>query len=359
MHDLQHFFNNKKVLITGHTGFKGSWLTLWLQNLGAKIVGYSTAPPFKNGIYELTSLRKEIVDYRANIKNLNKLKEVLKNENPEIIFHLAAQPLVLESYKNPLETIETNTLGTVNILESIRECESVRSAVIITTDKCYENKEQEFGYKETDSLGGFDPYSASKGAAEILIQSYIKSFFHQQKNIGIASARAGNVIGGGDWSKNRLVPDIFRALLNNQTIEIRNPNAIRPWQYVLEPLYGYLKLAKRLYEAPESFEGPWNFGPYINDNHSVKEVVDIIIKLSGKGKWIDTSSKNQPHEAGILLLDINKAINQLSWKPTLSFEETIEFTSNWYEEVNNKNVKDICLKQIKQFEKLCSLRNVN
>lgn len=353
------FYKNKKVLVTGHTGFKGGWLTIWLQKLGAKVVGYSLDPIYDEGIYLSSGIQDYIVDYRDDIRDLKKLNDIFDNEKPEIVFHLAAQPLVLDSYLNPAETFEINVQGTVNVLEAIRKSETVKSAVIITTDKCYENKEWVWGYRENDPLGGHDPYSASKGAAEIVISSYNNSFFKHNSTVGIASARAGNVIGGGDWSKNRLIPDIIKSIKNNKPIEIRSPLSTRPWQHVLEPLSGYLLLGYKLWHNPEVFSGPWNFGPYSQEFYTVGLVVDKIINFTKSSNWIDISDKSKLHEANLLMLDISKAIQKLNWKPILNLEESIELTLNWYLNPTNLNIMQMTLDQLTEYENKWKLKNVN
>jgi CDP-glucose 4,6-dehydratase len=344
-------YKDKKVLVTGHSGFKGGWLTIWLEMLGAKVIGYALDPLYENGIFQSSGIGNYINDYRADVRDLNRLIEVFNSEKPDIVFHHAAQPLVIESYKNPVETFEVNVLGTVNVLEAIRQTPSVKAAIIITTDKCYENKEWVWGYRENDPMGGYDPYSASKGAAELVINAYRRSFFMEEGKPAVASARAGNVIGGGDWSENRLVPDIIKAISNNKTIEIRNPQATRPWQYVLEPLAGYLKLGTALLQSPEKFAEGWNFGPFMQDVYSVKQIVENIIHFSGKGTWKDLSKQEKLHEANLLMLDISKAVQKLNWKPVLSFNESIKFTVDWYMNAYKSNVLDFSRNQIKIYQK--------
>ena len=343
-------YKNKKILVTGHTGFKGSWFTIWLKMLGADVIGYSLEPPYEKSIFELTGISKNIKNHIGDIRDLNNLLEVFNKEKPEIVFHFAAQALVLDSYENPAYTFETNTQGTVNVLEAIRQTDSVHTAVFITTDKCYENREQKRGYQEDDPMGGFDPYSASKGAAELVIQAYRKSFFKDK--IGLASVRAGNVIGGGDWAKNRLIPDIIKAIENNKEIEIRNPKAIRPWQFVLEPLGGYLQLGAKLMQSPNEFSEAWNFGPLPNEIFNVQYVVSRILNYFDHGKWIDKSNNDDPHEAGVLLLDIEKAMNKLHWKPVLNIEDSIQMTVEWYKNYKEQDVLDLCQTQINDYMQL-------
>jgi CDP-glucose 4,6-dehydratase len=327
--------------------------------LGADVVGYSLDPVHEKGIFQISSIGSLIADYRADIRNLQKLCQVFDIEKPEIVFHLAAQPLVLESYKSPVETFEVNIQGTVNILEAIRRSTSVKAAVFITTDKCYENKEWLWGYRENDAMGGNDPYSASKAAAEIVINSYRKSFFAKEGSAGIASARAGNVIGGGDWSENRLVPDIIKAFDENKLIEIRNPFSTRPWQHVLDPLSGYLKLAASLLNSPKEFSEAWNFGPFSHSNYTVKQVVESIIRYYGKGSWLDLSNSGQLHEANLLMLDISKAVQKLNWNPTLTFEESISYTVDWYSHAMEDDMLSFSQSQIRQFKDKWIIKNGN
>jgi len=349
---LLDIYKNKKVLITGHTGFKGSWLAIWLHELGANVIGYALDPKTERDNFVVTDLGSKITDLRGDIRDKDSLLNIFSDEKPEVVFHLAAQPLVLDSYKDPNETFETNTQGTVNVLEAIRQTNSVHTGIIITSDKCYENKEQIWGYRENDPMGGYDPYSASKGAAELAINSYRKSFF-TENNKAIASARAGNVIGGGDWSSYRLVPDIVRAIEAEQTIELRNPQATRPWQHVLEPLYGYLILGAKLMDEPEQYAEAWNFGPCPYEVEPVQTVVEKMINYLGAGKWKDASESNQFHEANLLTLDITKAVKKLNWKPRLNLEETIALTAEWYKEYtqrSNSNMYKLCKRQIEEYQ---------
>lgn len=354
--DFLKCFKNKKVLVTGHTGFKGGWLTIWLKMLGADVYGYSLEPIHENGIFTVTGIGNEINDLRGDIRDSGKLHNVFQNIQPEIAFHLAAQPIVLESYEYPRETFEVNTQGTVNVLEAIRNTASVKAAVMITTDKCYENREWIWGYREDDPMGGHDPYSASKGAAEIAIASYRRSFFKGNITTGIASARAGNVIGGGDWASYRLVPDIFRAIEKGNIIDIRNPLSTRPWQHVLEPLGGYLLLASKLLSDPQIYAEAWNFGPYTHHNRPVKDVVNLIIQFAKKGSWSDVSNVNKKHEANLLLLDISKANQKLGWHPALTFDEMIRFTTDWYMGYKDNDAMELTRLQILKYEELWRLR---
>ncbi|MGH4120184.1 CDP-glucose 4,6-dehydratase [Clostridium sp.] len=347
------FYKNKRVLITGHTGFKGSWLSIWLNELGAKVVGYGLDLYTEKDNFIVTGLKEKIIDIRGDIRNRQYLQEVFTKYKPEIVFHLAAQALVRLSYEIPKETYDVNVMGTLNVLECIRNTDSVKIGIMITTDKCYENKEQIWPYRETDPMGGYDPYSSSKACSEILIASYRNSFFntnnYDKHGTAIASVRAGNVIGGGDWSKDRIIPDCIRALEENKDIEIRNPKAVRPWQHVLEPLSGYLLLASKMYVDGVSYCSGWNFGPNIDSIVSVKTVADIIINKWGKGKWIDISNKEAVHEANLLCLDCTKARVKLCWEPKLYIDEAIEYTVDWYKNYKDKDVFDLCVNQIKSY----------
>lgn len=344
------FYKNKKVLVTGHTGFKGSWLTIWLKHLGADVVGIALDPTSERDLFLLSNVKDNIIDYREDIRNPQKINEIFHRENPEVVFHLAAQALVLPSYDNPVSTFETNIMGTVNILEACRNTKSVRQVVIITTDKVYENREQVTGYSENDALGGYDPYSASKAASEIVTQSYFRSFFKNgvssEFSKSLSAARAGNVIGGGDWSLNRIVPDCIRSLEENKPIVIRNPDSIRPWQHVLEPLWGYLLLASKMAEDPHKYSGAWNFGPEEQNIVSVKDLVKRIINQWGKGSWKEYDWQTKQHEAGILRLNINKSKKNLGWEPKLSFDEAIEMTVDWYNHYSDRDMSQFCIEQI-------------
>ncbi|MDN5345665.1 MAG: CDP-glucose 4,6-dehydratase [Petrotoga sp.] len=352
------FYKNIKVLVTGHTGFKGSWLTIWLLQKGAKVVGYALDPTNNNDNFVRSNLADKITDYRRDIRDFNDFQEIVDKENPEIIFHLAAQPLVLKSYENPLYTIQANTLGTANVLEAFRQSKSAKVLILVTTDKVYKNNEWDWGYREIDQLGGYDPYSGSKAAAEMLIQSYDQSFFSSGGKY-IATVRAGNVIGGGDWSENRIVPDCIKAIENDVPIVIRNPQAIRPWQHVLEPLGGYLLLAEHLLIDKTQYKGAWNFGPFYSNIVNVEQLVQALIKNYGKGDYYIQSEGKIHQESSFLSLDISKALNKLKWKPVLQFNETIEFTIDWYKRYNFDNVFDLCCRQIEEYEYLWKLRNSN
>ena len=342
-------YKGKKVLITGHTGFKGSWLSIWLHNLGADVVGISLDPKTNKDNFVLSKIGDKIRDYRANILELSKIEEIINIEKPEILFHLAAQPIVLDSYDNPVYTFEVNVMGTVNLLEAFRKSESLQTAVFITTDKCYENIEKDYSYKETDPMGGYDPYSASKGASELVISSYRRSFF-QDSEKKIASARAGNVIGGGDWAPFRIMVDIINAIQKEKIIEIRNPLATRPWQHVLEPLGGYLLLGAKMMRE-KKFDEAWNFGPEKENIVSVKELLNKTIVNYGKGEWNDVSDKEKLHEAKLLSLDITKAKTELDWYPSFSLDETIAYTVDWYKRYKKEDVFYLCIEQIENYTK--------
>ena len=337
----RNFWKNKKVLITGHTGFKGSWLTLILSNLGAKVYGYALNPISQPNFFDGSKLNKFLKkDYRENIKNLKKLKSVIKNVKPSVVFHLAAQSSVLASYKVPKDTIETNVIGTVNMLEAIKSSNSVKSAVIVTTDKVYLNLEKKIKFKETSALGGHDIYSSSKAACEILVDSYIKSFYIKLNKCKIATARSGNCIGGGDWTKDRIIKDCAEAFLNNKKLIIRSPNATRPWQHVMEPLFGYLKLAEKLYfDDKKNFVGSWNFAPNKKNNLKVKDMVKLGKKiLKSKSKIFIT--KKIFYESENLSLDSTKSLKFLNWKTLLSARQALELTFEWHKLYYNRSSED-------------------
>lgn len=351
------FWNSRKVFVTGHTGFKGSWLSLWLAQLGADACGVALAPVTAPNMFEEAQVGQSMRSEIADIRDLDRMKVLFKEHRPEIVFHAAAQPLVRHSYDDPIGTYTANVIGTANILEAIRSCDSVRAVVIITTDKCYENKEWVWAYRETDRLGGHDPYSNSKACAELVVSAYRNSFFpmaqYAQHGVAIASARAGNVIGGGDWAKDRLIPDIMRAFAAGQTLKVRNPNAVRPWQHVLEPLSGYLKLAEKLYESGGAFAEGWNFGPDYNDARPVEWIVRQLAANWASGvKW-EVDAGPHPHEAQMLKLDWSKAAQALHWSPTLSLPEALRFTVDWYQHWGaGEDIHQFTLQQIGQFQNL-------
>ncbi len=347
MEDNQKFFRNKRILITGHTGFKGGWLTQILLSWGARISGIALKPNTSPNLFDALNIKSRINNYFVDIRDFKRVKEVIKREKPEIVFHLAAQPLVRDSYDDPLYTFETNIIGTANILQAIKEIDKVRAVVMITTDKVYENKESGQPFKEDDKLAGHDPYSASKAAAEIVINSYIKSFFspgdyNKKHRVLVASARSGNVIGGGDWSRDRIMSDIIRAIFEKDgKVIIRNPEAVRPWQHVLEPSLGYLLLAKKLYEGKKEFSGAWNFGPHEKNHLTVKELIEKALKILERGSYIVKRDPTKP-EAQLLKLDSRKAKNVLRWQPILSLDKTLKLTLEWYKGFYNKE-NIICL----------------
>ncbi len=352
-------YDGKKVLVTGHTGFKGSWLCLWLREMGVEVMGYALDPNFEPNHFNLLDL--EMKSEIADIRDLERLTAAVSDFKPEIIFHLAAQPLVRKSYEQPVETYSTNIMGTVNVLEACRRIDSVKAVVIVTSDKCYDNKEWVWGYRETDSMGGFDPYSSSKGCAELVTQAYRNSFFNLQDfgrkhNVLIASARAGNVIGGGDWAEDRLIPDIMRAASKGQPVTLRNPASTRPWQHVLEPLSGYLLLGQKLLEGRKEYAEAWNFGPEASDNLSV----EVIVKAM-QHEWnaIQYNIQNYSglHEANLLQLDCSKAHRYLSWDPVLALNESMLKTAEWYKAFYlNKRTSSI--EQLRDYIKLATARLV-
>ena len=346
------FWDGKKVLITGHTGFKGSWLSLWLKKLNSKVFGYSKNIPTEPSLFKLAGIENEINSNFGDIQDLKTLKNLVFDIKPDIIFHMAAQSLVRESYSNPVETYLTNVMGTVNILESVKELSKKCIIVNITSDKCYENLELKRGYTEDDRLGGFDPYSSSKGCAEIISTAYNRSFLSKDENSKIlSSVRAGNVIGGGDWAKDRLIPDLIKGSFKKNIIKIRNHNAVRPWQFVLEPLNGYLILAQKMWESGSEYSGPWNFGPDNIKSRKVSEVIGIFTKEFKELKIEKINDDKE--ETNMLLLDSTKSNTKLNWKSKLSFEETMEWTINWYKKYQlNENMKKITEEQIETFESL-------
>lgn len=349
------FFRNKKVLVTGHTGFKGSWMSIWLHELGAKVIGISLNPNSDRDNFVLSGIGNKIkADIRADIRDREKIKQIFLTYQPEIVFHLAAQPLVRLSYEKPVETFDINVMGTINVMEAIRTTKSIKVGIMITTDKCYENREQINGYTESDPFGGYDPYSSSKGACEIAIQSWRRSFFNpadygQKHSVSIASVRAGNVIGGGDWAKDRIIPDCIRALESNEVINIRSPKAIRPWEHVLEPISGYLSLAKKMWHQPTEFCEGWNFGPEQNNVLTVWEVASYILKYFGYGSLKDVSDIKTLHEANLLMLNIDKAKSRLNWAPRLNAMQSIVLTCDWYKRYKYENVYNLCVEQIDKF----------
>lgn len=349
-----NFWKGKTVLLTGHTGFKGSWLSIWLQSLGAKLVGYSLGPAVFPNLFEITQLHKGMINIISDIRDYKSLYAVIQKYQPEIIIHMAAQSLVRHSYQAPMETYATNIMGTINLLEAARLAESVRVIVNVTSDKCYENTGINKKFCEGDRLGGYDPYSNSKACSELITQTYRDVFFKERK-VGIATARAGNVIGGGDWSDDRLVPDVFNACIKQENILLRYPEALRPWQHVLQPLYGYLSLAKRLYFSPGGYSESWNFGPENEDIKSVSWVADYLIKISNSSiKWIKDENKHL-HEASNLQLDSSKAKERLDWISIWDLETSLQKTTEWfYAYQAGLSMIDKTISQINQFMNACS-----
>jgi CDP-glucose 4,6-dehydratase len=334
---FNNIFKGKRILITGDTGFKGSWLATWLLELGAEVYGYALPPLRKEDNYNVSALSSRFKHTDGDVRDFDSMLRVFKETKPDIAFHLAAQALVLPSYKEPRETFETNLMGTVNFFEAVRLTDSVKVAVNITSDKCYQNNEWVWGYRENDPMGGNDPYSASKGCSELITNAYLLSFFNKNNVQSIATARAGNVIGAGDWAEYRIIPDYFRALKKSKSLYIRNPNATRPWQHVLEPLSGYLHLASMLYSEGDKYKSGWNFGPKDSMNYSVGELIKTIKKFETKGSYKFEGNNKKPHEANLLKLDISKAVKYLKWKPVLAFEKTVELTTTGYlNDIENK-----------------------
>ena len=357
---FQGCYAGKTVFVTGHTGFKGGWLALWLKALGAKVVGLALEPDTQPNLFESANVADGMVSQIHDIRDRENLQQLLAEQRPEFVFHLAAQPLVRKSYVEPITTFETNVIGTANLLEAVRHTPSVRAVVVVTSDKCYANREWEFAYRENDALGGFDPYSASKGAAEIVTSSYRDSFFHPERidehRVAVASARAGNVFGGGDWAADRLIPDCIKALVAKEPINVRNPHAVRPWQHVLEPVAAYLWLGACLRAAPKKFAGPWNFGPHAKGHSTVGQVVDLLVSQWDGGQWIDQSAQQgaAPREATLLKLDCAKAAEQLGWTPVADLVTHITMTVEWYRQFyrDPAAASQTTLEQIEQFTAL-------
>jgi len=345
----QSFWKNKRVFLTGHTGFKGSWLSLWLQDMDAIVKGYALAPITMPSLFEVAKVGETIESEIGDIRNLEQLQISMQVFNPDILIHMAAQPLVRLSYREPIKTYDVNVLGTVKVLEAARQCNNLKAIVSVTTDKCYENKEWAWGYRENEPMGGYDPYSSSKGCAELVTSAYRRSFM-QDLGIGLASARAGNVIGGGDWSDDRLIPDILKAFEQDDDVVIRNPKSIRPWQHVLEPLSGYLVLAQRLYEEPTQYAEGWNFGPHDADAKPVDWILDrMVAKWNGAAGW-ELNDDGHPHEAGHLKLDISKAKSSLKWQPTWHLEQTLEKIIDWHEAwLKGGDMQSKCLTEIDEY----------
>lgn len=349
------FWKGKKVFLTGHTGFKGSWLSIWLHAMGAEVTGYALEPPTEPSLFVQAKVAELVTSVIADVRDLERLKTEMQNASPDIVIHMAAQPLVRDSYKIPVETYSTNVMGTVHLLEAVRSTPSVRVVVNVTTDKVYENREWIWGYRENEAFGGYDPYSNSKGCSELVTAAYRSSYFNPQEynlhGVALASARAGNVIGGGDWATDRLIPDIIRAILAGEPVQIRNPHAIRPWQHVLEPLSGYLVLAQRLYEQGAEYAEGWNFGPSEDDAQSVEWVVRSLCEKWGRGAGYIIDDGDHPHEANYLKLDCSKAHSRLGWRPRWDLSTALNAIVDWtrrYQE--GENLRQICLEQIEKYE---------
>ena len=345
------FWEGKKVFITGHTGFKGSWLCLWLKQLGAKVVGYALEPATSPSFFKVAEVEKGMTSVIGDIRDHEKLSATMTQSEPDIVIHMAAQALVRYSYNHPAETYEVNVMGTVNTLEAVRACKSVRAVLVVTSDKCYENQERDRGYQEDEPMGGHDPYSSSKGCAELVVSAYRNSFFNEESSAAIASARAGNVIGGGDWAEDRLIPDIIRAFDNNESAHIRNPGAIRPWQHVLEALSGYLVLIEKMYGNEDQYSEGWNFGPDESDAKPVSWIADRLANRWGKAAWSSEKNTKSPHEAFILRLDCSKAKSKLQWKPALKLDTALDWIVQWYKcYYDGGDVKALSKSQIKEYQ---------
>ncbi len=347
------FWRGRRVFLTGHTGFKGSWLSLWLQELGAQLVGYSLPAPTEPNLFSQADVARGMSSLFGDVRNLERLQESIRENAPEILFHFAAQSLVRRSYRDPVETFDTNVMGTVNVLEAARHSTTVKAVVIVTSDKCYENEERPEAYKETDRLGGYDPYSSSKACAELVTAAYRRSFFAARDGrcAGVASARAGNVIGGGDWTEDQLVPDIIRATLQGEEVFIRSPHAVRPWQHVVEPLHGYLLLAEKLYHEPTKYSDGWNFGPAESDSATVSELLERLSRCWGPGiRWRKDAGPH-PHEAGFLRIDCNKARQELAWLPRWNLDRALAATAQWYRTFQaGGDLRSVTLAQIHSYE---------
>lgn len=360
---FNNIYQGKTVLVTGHTGFKGAWITAWLLKLGAKVIGVSIDVPTNPSLFEELNLQEKITDYRKDIRDLEAIKEIVAKEKPDFLFHLAAQPIVSLSYSDPVNTFSTNIMGTVHVLEALRYLENKCTAIIITSDKCYDNVEWVWGYKETDAVGGKDVYSGSKGGAEIVFKSYYHSFFKNHPFVKIATARAGNVIGGGDWAKDRIVPDCMNAWFAGESVEIRSPESTRPWQHVLEPISGYLNLGQKLSEDDSLHGESFNFGPKSEHSHTVKVLLEDLSKhwnFTDTSKAYNITDNIRFHEAGLLKLNCDKSLFFLKWVPTLEYKELIAFTSLWYYEFyhNNNGMWDYTLDQIEKYEVLAKQKSI-
>ncbi len=348
----EKFWKSKKVFLTGHTGFKGSWMSLWLQSMGAIVKGYSLEPLTNPSLYYVARVSDNMESEIGDIRNLAQISSSMLKFNPDILIHMAAQPLVRQSYHDPVSTYTTNVIGTVNVLEASRNCNQLKAIISVTTDKCYENQEWNKGYKETDPLGGYDPYSSSKGCAELVTSAYRRSFFSSENTASLASARAGNVIGGGDWAEDRLIPDIIKAFEQSAPVVIRNPLSTRPWQHVLEPLSGYLVLAQKLFFKGDEFAEGWNFGPKDEDCKPVSWILDQMVTNWGNNASWSLDENNNPHEAGFLKLDCSKASKRLKWNPKWNLQFTLKSIVDWHQiYINGGDIKKQCLKEINNYIK--------
>lgn len=346
---MTEFWRGKRVFLTGHTGFKGSWLSLWLQSLGSEVTGYATNPPTTPSLFEVAEVARGLTSVIADIRDLASLQKAMKLASPDIVIHMAAQSLVRQSYADPVGTYASNIMGTVHVLESVCHTPSVKAVLVVTTDKCYENKEWPWGYRENEPMGGHDPYSSSKGCAELVTAAY-RSSFMTQRGIAVATARAGNVIGGGDWAKDRLVPDTLKAFEQNNVVQLRNPQATRPWQHVLEPLSGYLTLAEHLYLQGPSYAEGWNFGPHEEDARAVQWIVEQLALSWGDGASWQQDADQHPHEANYLKLDISKAKTQLGWSPSWNLQTALQNITLWHRAwLDQQDMKKLCLDQIQQY----------
>jgi len=349
-----NFWKDKKVLLTGHTGFKGSWLSLWLQSMGTHITGYALAPPTKPSLFEVANVENGMLSIKGDVCDLTHLKSVVNEHKPEIVIHMAAKSLVRYSYNNPVETYSTNVLGTVNLLEAVRHSNCVRVVIIVTSDKCYKNNEWHWGYRENEPMGGYDPYSSSKGCAELVVDAYRNSYFplfnYDEHGVALSSVRAGNVIGGGDWAEDRLIADIINACMEKRPVMIRNAQATRPWQHVLDPLNGYLTLCEQSWNKGKELAGAWNFGPNDDDAKPVSWIVEALTNRWGEGASWESDKGNHPHEAGYLKLDCSKAKNILGWKPKMNISMSLESIVQWYRHfLNHKDMRDVTQSEITKF----------
>ncbi len=351
------FWQNRRVFVTGHTGFKGAWLTLWLRRMGAIVTGYSLPPPTQPNLYTLAGAGTGIRSIEGDIRDLDTLRAAMREANPEVVLHLAAQSLVRVSYADPVETFSSNVMGTVHVLEAARSLAGLRSIVVITSDKCYENREWCWGYRENEPMGGHDPYSSSKGCAELVTAAFQSSYYQPQGRVGLVSARAGNVIGGGDWARDRLVPDLMRSFMTGGQTLIRNRNSVRPYQHVLESLRGYLELARRAALDPVAFTGGWNFGPSESNTLTTGELADRLARLWGEGAGWRQDSGPQPHEANMLKLDSSKAAAHLAWRPRLDIHSTLEWVAEWYKACHRgEDLAALSAEQLRRYESLTDLR---